>query len=91
MPATDADPDTGRRTSRTVRIGLVLFVLGLVFIAIDVLPFFVDDHNRPLWLNLLCLLAPIGGAMAVGSALRAGREEQREAVRRAAAQRPLAD
>jgi hypothetical protein len=71
--------------SRTVRVGLALFALGLVAIAVDVLPFFAHDHNRPLWLNLLCLLAPLGFALAVGSALRAGRAEQRaafDAVRR---------
>lgn len=67
-------------TTRTVRIGLVLFVLGLVFIAVDVLPFFAGRHNTPLWLNLLCLLAPIGFAVAIGSALRAGRAEQRAAA-----------
>jgi peptidoglycan/LPS O-acetylase OafA/YrhL len=80
-----------RSTTRMVRVGLVLFVLGLVAIAVDVLPFFASDHDRPLWLNLLCLLAPLGFAVAVVSALRAGREDQRAAVRRAATQHPLAD
>lgn len=64
-----------------VRIGSALFVLGLIFIAIDVLPFFAGRHDTPLWLNLACLLAPLGFALAVGSALRAGREEQRTAAR----------
>ncbi len=59
---------------------MALFVLGLGFIAADVLPFFDDDHNRPLWLNLACLLAPLGFAIAVGTGLRAGRAEQRRAV-----------
>jgi uncharacterized membrane protein YhdT len=68
--------------SRSVRAGLILFVLGLGFIAVDVLPFFAGDRDTPLWLNLACLLAPIGLAIAVGSALRAGREEQRSALRR---------
>jgi hypothetical protein len=66
-----------------VRIGLVLFALGLAAIAVDVLPFFADDRDRPLWLNLTCLLAPLGFALAVGSALRAGRAEQRAALRAA--------
>ena len=75
---------TGRPpTSRPVVVGAVLFALGLVAIAVDVLPFFVDVHDRPLWLNLACLLAPIGFAVAVGSALRAGRAEQRAATRSA--------
>jgi hypothetical protein len=64
-----------------VRGGLVLFAVGLVFIAVDVLPFFADVHNRPLWLNLACLLAPLGFAVAVWAGLRAGRAEQRAAAR----------
>lgn len=67
--------------SRAVRIGLVLFVIGLGFIAADVLPFFADDHNTSLWLNLACLLAPAGFAVAVWAGLRNGREEQRAALR----------
>lgn len=64
-----------------VRLGLAVFAVGLVFIAIDVLPFLAGDGETPLWLNLACLLAPIGFAIAVWSALRAGRDEQREALR----------
>jgi uncharacterized membrane protein YhdT len=67
--------------SQTVRVGLALFVLGVVAIVVDVLPFFADHHDRPLWLNLACLLAPIGFALAVGSGLRAGRAEQRAVLR----------
>lgn len=67
--------------SWTVRIGLALFVAGLAFIAVDVLPFFAGDRNTPLWLNLACLLAPLGFAIAVRAALRAGRAEQRAALR----------
>ena len=63
-----------------VRIGLALFVVGLAFVAVDVLPFFLGDHNTPLWLNLACLLAPLGFAVAVWGALRAGRAEQRAAL-----------
>jgi uncharacterized membrane protein YhdT len=67
--------------SWTVRIGLALSVAGLAFIAVDVLPFFAGDRNTPLWLNLACLLAPLGFAIAVRAALRAGRAEQRAALR----------
>jgi uncharacterized membrane protein YhdT len=67
--------------SRSVQLGLTLFVIGLVFIAVDVLPFFAGDQETPLWLNLACLLAPLGFAIAVWSALRAGRAEQRAALR----------
>ena len=66
---------------RAVRLGLALFALGLVFVAVDVLPFFFDHHNTPLWLNLACLLAPVGFGIAVWSGLSTGRAEQREAAR----------
>jgi uncharacterized membrane protein YhdT len=66
---------------RSVRIGLGLFVLGLVFIAIDVFPFFFGDSDTPLWLNLCCLFAPLGFAVAVWSAIKSGRDDQRAAVR----------
>jgi hypothetical protein len=67
-----------------VRVGLALFVLGLLFAAVTVLPFFLGAHDRPLWLNLGCLLAPAGLVLAVTGALRSGRGDQREALRRSA-------
>jgi hypothetical protein len=71
---------------RAVRVGLVLFVLGLIFVVIDVTPFFFDHHNTPLWLNLMCLLAPAGFGIAVWSGLAGGRADQRAAARAVAGQ-----
>ena len=65
---------------RTIRVGAALFAVGVVFIAIDVFPFFFGAHNRPLWLNLACLAAPAGLVVAVWSGLRRGRAEQRAAL-----------
>ena len=65
--------------SSPIRVGLALFVIGVILLAIDVLPLFAGVRNRPLWLNLACLLAPLGLALAVGAAIRAGRAEQRAA------------
>jgi uncharacterized membrane protein YhdT len=67
--------------SHGVQVGLALFAVGLVFVAIDVLPFLAGHGETPLWLNLACLLAPLGFAIAVWSALRSGRGEQRAALR----------
>ena len=83
-----ADPDRQPRPGtgapagrpRSVRLGFALFALGLVFLVIAVVPFFFGDHNRPLWLNLGCMLAPLGFVVAVVGALRAGRAEQRAAA-----------
>jgi hypothetical protein len=65
---------------RAVRAGIAAFLIGLVFIAVDVTPFFFHHRDTPLWLNLACLLAPIGFGVAVWSGLAAGRAEQREAA-----------
>jgi hypothetical protein len=72
MPAASARPGT-------VRAGFVLFAVGLVFLAVTVLPFFFGAHDRPLWLNAGCLLAPAGLVLAVTGALRAGRADQQAA------------
>ena len=63
--------------SRSTTAGFVLFGLGVLFVLATVLPYFLGSDNRPLWLNLGCLLAPIGLAVAVTGAVRAGRAEQR--------------
>jgi len=69
------------RRRRSVRIGMILFLVGLIFVLLTVLPFFFGDHNRPLWLNLGCLLAPIGFVVALTGAVRQGRAEQLAALR----------
>jgi len=80
MPAPSGRP-------RSVQIGFILFAVGLVFVLITVLPFFLGAGNRPLWLNLGCLLAPIGLVVAVTGAVRAGTADQRAARQAAADQR----
>ena len=74
-----AAPRSRRVTVRplSVSLGFALFAIGLVFVAAVVVPFFFGEHNRALWLNAGCLLAPAGLALAVGGAIRAGRGEQR--------------
>jgi peptidoglycan/LPS O-acetylase OafA/YrhL len=67
-------------SARVLRVGLALFALGLLAIAVDVAPFFFGDHNTSLWLNLSCLLAPAGFAVVVISAVRTGRRSQRQAL-----------
>jgi len=74
-------PANARPTS--VLIGFVMFGIGLLFLLVTVLPYFFGSANRPLWLNLGSLLAPIGLAVAVAGAVRTGRAEQRDASRRA--------
>ena len=72
-------PAASRRPG-AVHLGFALFALGLVFVAVTVLPFFFGAHDRPLWLNAGCLLAPAGLVLAVTGAVRAGRADQRAAA-----------
>ncbi|CAN5593500.1 hypothetical protein BH10ACT8_BH10ACT8_25290 [soil metagenome] len=65
---------------RSVLIGLALFAVGLACLVITVTPFFFGDHNRPVWLNVACMLAPLGFIVAVTGGIRAGRRDQREAA-----------
>lgn len=64
-----------------VRTGIWLFAIGLAFVAADIIWWWAGGEDSPLWLNLLCLLAPIGFAVATWSGLGAGRAEQRAALR----------
>lgn len=80
MAADDGNAATPGRPAAGVRLGLALFVLGLGFLAGTVLPFFLGAHDRPLWLNLGCLLAPVGLAVAVTGAILTGRADQRAAA-----------
>ena len=74
-------PHVLQNQSTAVRTGVWLFAIGLVFVAADVIWWWTGGEDSPLWLNLLCLLAPIGFAMATWSGLRAGQAEQRAALR----------
>ena len=47
-----------------------MFLVGLVAVLVDVLPFFAGADNRPLILNLLSFLAPAGLGIALLGLLR---------------------
>jgi uncharacterized membrane protein YhdT len=63
-----------------VRVGFILFAVGLVFLVVTILPYFWGSHDRPVWLNVGCMLAPIGFITAVTGVFRASRAEQRAAA-----------
>ncbi len=77
-----------RDRPRSVPIGFGLFGVGLLCLLATVLPYLAGAENRPLWLNLGCLLAPIGLAVAIAGAVRAGRADQRAAGEHRRRQRP---
>ena len=76
--------------SRLARIGMVLFVIGLVAVAVILVLFATGMTELPLWLNLVAMLAPVGfgvgllgvyvearDARKVAAARRAGRSGTR--------------
>jgi hypothetical protein len=57
-----ATPST--RADRLIRVGVVVFVVGLVAVAVAVIPSFFGAENLPTWLN-----AVAGGGLTVGFGL----------------------
>lgn len=68
--------------STALHLGFAAFAIGLLCLLVTVLPFFFGDHDRPLWLNLGCMLAPAGFVIVVTAVVRAGRADQRAALAR---------
>lgn len=64
--------------SRLMRhVGAAAFVVGLAAIVALVVPFFLGESDRPLWLNLIALGAPLGLALVLGSVVRRSHLVQR--------------
>jgi hypothetical protein len=87
-PPASAPAHAGRRlpllgqTSGLVRIGLLIFGVGIVLIAVEVIGFFLGVRNWPLWLNVCSgAFAPAGMALALVGVFSAGRRDQRDALR----------
>jgi len=43
-----------------MKVAMVLFTVGVIAIVVDMALFASGSRDLPLWLNLLCLLAPVG-------------------------------
>ena len=76
-----ATPGTSPRwTSRPsaspwTKAGMALFAVGLLAIVADLILFAAGNRNLPVWLNVTCMLAPLGlgvGLVGVVRDARAG-------------------
>ncbi|HEY9472940.1 MAG TPA: hypothetical protein VIS06_03705 [Mycobacteriales bacterium] len=67
-----------------VHTGIGLFLTGLLVVLVTVVPFLFGAHERPLWLDLACLSAPVGLALALTGLARGARDARRHAVLAAA-------
>ena len=69
----DARPGDG-----LVRVGVILFGIGLLAILVVVLPFFFGEQNRPVLLNVVAgALPPLGLALALAGLVRGARSTAR--------------
>ena len=69
-----------RSAAPLAKIGMALFAVGVIAVAADLILFLSGSRDLPLWLNLLCLLAPVGlGVGLVGTFVEA-RASSRERV-----------
>lgn len=71
-----------------VHTGIGLFLVGLLVVLVTVLPFLVGAQKQPLWLDLACLSAPLGLALALAGLARGARDVRRRGMLAAASARP---
>lgn len=74
----DGRPALGRRSaSPLIRVGIVLFLIGLLAVAVIMVLFFGGVHDLPLWANLTAGLAPVGFGLALVGIFRDARRSSR--------------
>jgi len=56
-----------------VRVGAVLFALGVLGVLVVVVPFLLGRDDAPLWTTLLASLLPVGLGLALLGLLRGAR------------------
>ncbi len=90
LPGSDRPRPDGQRSRRRssaplAKIGMVLFAIGLVAIIADLILFATGSADLPLWLNMLCLLAPLGFGLGLLGVVRETRRASPALVARAQA------
>ncbi|MGZ4618012.1 MAG: hypothetical protein ACXV3F_04680 [Frankiaceae bacterium] len=71
MPARHRAPAPTVPNDAMLRIGIPLFTVGLIAVLLDVVPFLFGAHDRPLWINVVAVLAlPTGLALALFGLMR---------------------
>ena len=62
-----------RQASGLMKASMVLFFVGLLAITADLVLFASGMTELPLWLNLLCLLAPVGFGLGLFAVVQENR------------------
>lgn len=63
-----------------MRVGMVLFAVGLLAIAANLVLFASGSRNLPVWLNVVCMLAPLGLGVGLVGVVREARAASRAAT-----------
>lgn len=77
MTARHAAPDAPQPGDRLVRLGALLFGLGIVGVLVVVVPFLLGRDDAPLWTTMLASLLPVGLGLALLGLLRGARSRRR--------------
>ena len=70
-----------RSAGPLAKVSMILFMIGLVAIAADMILFASGSHDLPLWLNLTCILAPAGLGIGLIGVVLENRKSARAAAR----------
>ena len=82
-----ATPGTQRRwpsrpsAAPLAKIGMVLFAVGLLAILTDLALFASGQRNLPVWINVLCMLAPLGLGVGLVGLVREARSASQTTAR----------
>lgn len=69
---------------------MTLFAIGLVAIVADLVLFVAGSRNLPVWLNVTCMLAPVGLGIGLIGVLREARSDGRARAARVSRDTPAA-
>ncbi len=67
---------------------MVLFAIGLLAIVADLVLFASGSRNLPVWLNVTCMLAPVGLGVGLVGVLREARADGRARATRVSRDTP---
>lgn len=73
MSGRHAAPEPPRPGERLVRVGAVVFGVGVLGVLLAVVPFFFGRTDAPSWTALIASLMPIGLGLALLGLLRGAR------------------
>lgn len=77
MTGRHAAPDAARPGERLVRLGALLFALGVLGVLAAVVPFLLGRDEAPLWTTLLASVLPVGLGVALVGLLVGARSRRR--------------